>query len=144
MLAVPPPDVSLSVSDGALIAGGVGVVSLNCSAMVDMDVVNEGNILFTFTWRDRDSSEVADDGRFSISNAGPSSSSISSLQLSPLSTADTNFICTVTATEKNSRLLPSQPATAEITVNVTSETCITYIVHVTVCTYTIITKCQTC
>ena len=123
MLAVPPPDVLLSVSDGALIAGGVGVVSLNCSAMVDVDVVDEGNILFTFTWRDRDSSEVADDGRFRISNAGPSSSS---LQLSPLSTADTNFICTVTAAEKNSRLLPSQPATAEIALNVTSEACIIY------------------
>ena len=128
MCIVSAPMVTLSLApDPALVAGGVEDTTLICSAMVNQ-AVNRGTIIFTFTWRDRDGNPVVSQQRTAISPSTPPHSSTfpipvitSTLTLSPLSTADTNFSCTVDLAESQNTLDPSEPVTMSIAVNVISE-----------------------
>ena len=109
--------VTLSLA-GPLVAGGVQDTTLTCSAMVDRSVVDRGTILYAFTWRDRDGRTVESGGRTIISTAAPQSST---LTLSPLNTADTNFTCAVAATESQNTLVPSELGEMSTPVSVMSE-----------------------
>ena len=121
--AVSTPVVALSLApDSPLVAGGVENTTLTCTAMVDRAVVNRWTIEYTFTWRDRDNITIVSGGRTIISTpTGPSLSQSSTLTLSPLSTADTNFTCAVVVTVQEDTLFPSDPGMATTVVSITSE-----------------------
>ena len=112
--------VTLSVFPGPLVAGGIQDTVLTCSAMLDT-AVDEGTILYTFTWRDRDGNTVLPGERTTISPGSPSLGSSSTLTLSPLSTADTMFTCMVVAMEMTATLDPSDPGVASIQLDVISK-----------------------
>ena len=107
------------MSPDPLFAGGVGEVTLTCSAMVDRTLVDVGDIAYDFTWQDRNGDTLLAGGRLTITNTSPSSSSSSSsLTLSTLSTTDTSFTCTVTASDAQNRFTDSEAASEVRTVNV--------------------------
>ena len=116
LYAVPTPVVSITVLPGPLFAGEVE--SLTCTATLDLSIVDSGNILYSFTWRDREGNTVVSGSRTIITQTFSSSS----LTLSPLNTMDTNFTCTVRAMESMNRLVSSAEGNDFITIiNVHSE-----------------------
>ena len=121
VVSTPAVTVSVNpVSPDPLVAGGVGDTVLTCSAMLNA-AVNEGTILYTFTWQDRDGNAVLPGERTTISPGSPSQVSSSNLTLSPLNTADTMFTCRVVATEMTSTLNASDPGVASIPLSVISK-----------------------
>ena len=122
--AVPPPMVSLSVPPGPLVAGGEEDTLLTCSAMVNSTVVDVDvqDIRYIFTWQDRNGQDIIIvSGGHTIITPSSSSSSSSFLTLSPLSTTDTNFTCTVIVSEVQNKVIASEPASATTTVDVVGE-----------------------
>ena len=117
--AVSAPTLSLSVLSDSLVAGGMGEVTLTCIASLDLNVVDSGDIEYSFFWWDRDNIIIIAGGRISISSYFTSSSSM--LTLSPLSTTDTNITCTVVVVEREERLEPSDPGSKSISVDVQSK-----------------------
>ena len=117
--AVPAPFVSLSVLSDSLVAGGMGEVTLTCLASLDLNVVDSGELEFSFSWRDRENIIMVAGGRISITSSSTSSTSI--LTLSPLSTTDTNITCIVVVAEREDRLEPSEPGNKSISVDVQSK-----------------------
>ena len=109
---------------GPLYAGGLDDVTLTCSASLNMDAIDRGDedILYIFTWMERGGGTIVSGGRIIISTTtSPTTSTISSLTLSPLSTTDTNFTCTVRATEAQARLETSEQGRDSTQVIVLSE-----------------------
>ena len=122
---VPTPTVSLDItSTGPLIAGSAENITLRCSALLDLTVVDtQQNILYSFTWRDRADVEIVSGDRTIISQSS-STTAFSSLTLPPLNTMDTNFTCAVEASvAQNNTLLPSDSAMASISLDVEGELC---------------------
>ena len=117
--AVPAPTVSLSVLSDSLVAGGVRNVTLTCIASLDLNVVDSGDLEFSFSWRDRENIIMVAGGQISISSS--STSNISMLTLSPPSTTDTNITCSVTVLEREARLESSLPGTKSISIDVQSK-----------------------
>ena len=118
--AVSTPAVTASVSPVSpdpLVAGGVGDTVLTCSAMLNA-AVDDGTILYTFTWQDTDGNAVLPGEQTTISSESHSYLSSSTLTLSPLNSADTMFTCIVVATEMTSTLDASDPGVASIQLNV--------------------------
>ena len=111
---VPTPVVSITVPPGPLFAGEVE--TLTCTATLDLSIVDFGDILYSFTWRDREGNTVVSGSRTIITQT-----SSSSLTLSSLNTMDTNFTCTVRAMESMNRLVSSAEGNDSITINVHSE-----------------------
>ena len=113
---VPAPTVSLAItSSGPLIAGGAEDVTLTCSALLDLTVVDtQQDILYSFTWQDRAGVEIMSGDRVIISQSS-STSTLSSLSLSPLMNMDTDFTCTVAVSHPFNTLLPSDFAMASLT-----------------------------
>ena len=124
--SVPAPTVSLNItSTGPLLAGGAEDITLTCSAILDLTVVNPQlvrDILYSFTWRDRAGVEIVSGDRITISQSS-STTAFSSLTLSPLTTMDTNFTCTVAVSVPANVLLPSDLAMASISLDVEGELC---------------------
>ena len=120
---VSPPAVTLSVSSGPLLAGGVEDVILTCSAMVDWTVVDSGAIEYDFTWQDQNGLDLVSGDRITVTNRVYYYYYYfsSTLTLSPLSTTDANFTCLVRASEVNNRVLPSELASTAISLNVIGE-----------------------
>ena len=108
---------SITVPPGPLFAGEVE--ALTCTATLDLTIVDFGDILYSFTWRDREGNTVVSGSRTNITQTSPSSSS--SLTLSPLNTMDTNFTCTVIAMESMNRLVSSAVGVSAIGFIVDSE-----------------------
>ena len=118
-VAVSTPDVSVSLSSGPLVAGGVNNVTLTCFAMINTSVSDFGIFDYTFTWLNREDTEIQNSQR---TNIIPSTSSDSStLTLSPLHVVDTEFTCTVIVNERSSRLATSAIGTGSMTINVQSK-----------------------
>ncbi len=112
-----------------LYAGGLNDVTLTCSASLKMDLIDRGDeyILYTFTWMGMGGDTLVSGGRITISTTTTSTiSTISSLILSPLSTTDTNFTCTVRATEAQNRIVASEIGRKTVEVNIQSEFTYTY------------------
>ena len=107
---------SVSVTSGRLVAGGVDDVTLTCSASVDSFLVHFNTLSYTITWRDRYGGVISSGSRTTIVSS--TSSSSSTLTLSPLSTEDTNFTCVVVLSEMLNRLAPSAEGTGSTTVAV--------------------------
>ncbi len=120
-IIVPAPVVSTLGPLTPHYAGGLDDVTLTCSASLNMDEIDRGdeNILYTFTWMERGGDTIVSGGRTTISTT--TSPTTSSLTLSPLSTTDTNFTCTVRATEEQARLEASELGRNTIQVNILSE-----------------------
>ena len=112
---VPTPVVSITVPPGPLFAGEVENVT--CSATLNHTIVDSGDILYSFTWRDREGNSVESGSRTIITQT----SSSSSLTLSPLNTTDTNFTCKVIAMERMNRLVFSAEGVSAIGFIVNSE-----------------------
>ena len=102
LYTVPTPVVSITIPPGPLFVGEVQ--TLTCTATLDPTIVDSGDILYSFTWRDREGNTVVSGSHAIITQT---SSSSSSLTLSPLNTMDTNFTCTVRAMESMNRLVSS-------------------------------------
>ncbi len=100
-------------------------VALTCSASLKMDLIDRGDedILYTFTWMEREGGTIVSGGeRITITTTtSPTTSTTSSLTLSPLSTTDTNFTCTVRATEAQNRIVASEIGRKTVQVNVQGE-----------------------
>ena len=107
---------SVSVTSDRLVAGGVDDVTLTCSASVDSFLVHFDTLSFTMTWQDRQSDVISSGSRTTIVSS--TSSSSSTLTLSPLSTEDTNFTCVVVVSEMLNSLTPSAEGTGSTTVAV--------------------------
>ena len=116
--AVPAPTLSLSVLYDSLVAGGVGEVTLTCVAGLDLNVVDSGDLEFSFSWRDKENIMVAG-SRITISSSF--TSNISMLTLSPLSTTDTNISCSVIVAERQKQLEASAPGFKSISIDVQSK-----------------------
>jgi len=83
--------VSLLVSsDSLLISGGV---DLTCSASVDHDVVDLGNLVYSFTWYNNEEQVFICSER----------TIVSTLTLSPLSVDDSHTTCSVAVAERLGR-----------------------------------------
>ncbi len=124
MIPVPSPGVSILVPPTPLYAGGLNDVTLTCSASLKMDLIDRGDedILYTFTWIGRGGDTLVSGGRITITTTtSPTTSTTSSLTLSPLSTTDTNFTCTVRATEAQNRIVASEIGRKTVQVNIQSE-----------------------
>ena len=93
----------MGISD-VVLAGGAYNVTINCMASVDHHLIDFGNLEFNFTWRNRDGIEIIKNNRIIIK----SEEDQSTLTLSPPSTEDTNFTCSVIVSERLGRLLPSK------------------------------------
>ena len=106
----------VSVSSGPLVAGGVNDVVVTCSATVNTTVVDFGTLRYTVTWLNRQGDEISTDSRTTIVSS--TSSSFSTLTLSPLSTEDTNFTCVLVVNELRNRLTPSTAGTGSTTIDV--------------------------
>ena len=117
LYTVPTPVVSLTVPPGPLFVGEVE--ALTCTAILNLTIVDSGDILYSFTWRDREGNSVVSGSRTIITQT--SSSSSSSLTLSPLNTTYTNFTCTVIAMESMNRLVSSAVGVSTIGFIVDSE-----------------------
>ena len=109
---------SVSVSSGPLVAGGVDNVIVTCSATVDTTVVDFGTLIYSITWLNRQGDEISSNSRTNIVSSTSSSSSTSTLTLSPLSIEDTNFACDVVVSDMLNRLAPSAEGTGATTVDV--------------------------
>ena len=110
------PNVFVLVSSGPLVAGGVDNVIVTCSATVDSTVVDLGTLGYSMTWLNRQGDEISSDSRTTIVSS--TSSSSSTLTLSPLSTDDTNFTCVVVVSELFNRLAPSAEGTGSTIIDV--------------------------
>ena len=106
---------SITVPPGPLFAGEVE--ALTCTATLDLTIVDSGDILYFFTWKDREGNTIVSGSRTIITET----SSSSSLTLSPLNTTDINFTCTVIAMESMNRLVSSAEGNDSIAINVHSE-----------------------
>ena len=115
-VAVSTPDVSVSVSSGPLVAGGVNNVTLKCFAMINTFVSDFGTFDYTFTWLNREDTVIQNSQRTNIVSSSTSDSS--TLTLSPLNVQDTEFACTVIVTERSNRLATSAIGTGSMTINV--------------------------
>ena len=109
------------VLSGPLFAGGVDNVTLTCSAMLGAGVDNPAVIRYSYTWLDREGTEIVSGGRTIITPTSPSIISFSTLTLSPLSTTDTNFICRVTLSDARNLLHPSDPEERRTDIDVMSK-----------------------
>ena len=118
-VAVSTPDVSVSVSSGPLVVGGVNNVTLTCFAMINTYVSDFGIFDYTFTWLNREDTVIQNSQRTNIVTS--TSSDSSTLTLSPLNVGDTEFICTVTVNERSNRLATSAIGTGSTTINVQSK-----------------------
>ena len=107
---------SVSVSSGPVVAGGVDNVIVTCSATVDTTVVDFGTLGYTITWLNRQGDEISSDSRTTVVSS--TSSRSSTLTLSPLSTEDTNFTCVVVVSDMLNRLAASAEGTGSTTVDV--------------------------
>ncbi len=114
-MAVPAPDVSVTISPDLLLVGGVDDITLTCSANINRENVDTGNLRYFFIWIDRDGSEVRNGGRSIITSSSTSNSS--TLTLSPLSSVDTFFRCNVTISEAQNSLQRSNAGTTSISIN---------------------------
>ena len=128
---VPVPSVSLNITPhGPLLVGGAEDITLTCSALLDLTVVDtQRDILYSFTWRDRAGVEIVSGDRITISQSS-STTAFSSLTLSPLTTMDTNFTCTVEVSVPANTLLPSDLAMASISLDIGGELMSTLPVYV--------------
>ena len=117
-VAVSTPDVSVSVSSGPLVAGGVNNVTLTCFAMINTSASDFGIFDYTFTWLNREDAVIQNTKRTNIIS---STSSTSTLTLSPLNVGDTEFTCTVIINERSNRLATSAIGTGSTTINVQSK-----------------------
>ena len=131
-LAVSTPTVSTTVPSGPLFAGGVDNVTLTCSAMLGAGVDNPAIIRYNYAWLDRNGREIVSGGHTIITPTSPSTSSSSTLTLSPFSTTDTNFTCRVTLSDSRNLLRPSDPGERRTDVYVLSKYTEVYMVHTVV------------
>ena len=115
-VAVSTPNMSVSVSSGPLVAGGVNNVTLACFAMINTSVSDFGTFDYTFTWLNREDIVIQNTKRTNIVSSSTSDSS--TLTLSPLNVGDTVFTCTVIVTERSNRLATSAIGTGSMTINV--------------------------
>ena len=107
---------SVSVSPGPLVAGGVNNVTLTCFAMINTSVSDFGIFDYTFTWLNREDTVILNCQRTTIVSS--TSSDSSTLTLSPLNIGDTEFTCTIIVNERNNRLATSAIGTGSATINV--------------------------
>ena len=107
---------SVSVSSGPLVAGGVDDVTLTCSATVDSFIVDFGILGYAFTWLDRRGTTILTVNRTTIVSS--TNNNISTLALSPLSIEDTNFTCTVVVHDIMNRLGSSAAGAMSTTLNI--------------------------
>ena len=84
-------------------------------ASVNRDVVDSGDLRYAFTWMDRDGSILMNSNRTVITSADTSSSS--TLSLSPLSSRDTMFSCSVVVSESQNILQSSNAGIDSISVS---------------------------
>ena len=101
----------------SVLAGRADNFIVNCTASVDSSLVDCGDLEFNFNWRKRDGMETINDDRVIIA----SDENQSTLTLSPPSTEDTNFTCSVTVSERLGRLLPSEEKSLYISILVQSK-----------------------
>lgn len=112
--------VTLSLTpDSTLVAGGMGNTTLLCS--VRGQAADVGTTIFTFTWQDRNENLIVSEERITVYPAAPSTTPFSTLTFSPLSTADTDFSCTVALMEAQNTSETFEPVTVSFTLNVISE-----------------------
>jgi len=113
--------------DSSVYAGGVDNVTVLCMASVDSNVVDFGELEYNFTWRNRDQMEIKNNSRIILIF----NKKKSTLTLSPLSTEDTKFTCSVTVSEKQGRLLPSEEESQSFSLNIkckqTEYKCLSYV-----------------
>ncbi len=114
-MAVPAPDVSVTISPDLLLVGGVDDVTLTCSTSINRNIVDSGELRYSFIWIDRDGSEVRNSSRTVITSS--TTSSWSTLTLSPLKSVDTFFRCNVTITETQNTLQRSDVGTASVIID---------------------------
>ena len=117
--AVSAPTVSLFVLNDSLVAGGVGDVTLTCTAGLDLNVVDSGDLEFSFFWTDSEDMILSAGDRISINSYSASNSSM--LTLSPLSTTDTTITCTVIVSEIEDMLEASELGNKSISIDVQSK-----------------------
>ena len=117
--AVPVPTGSLSVLSDSLVAGGVGDVTLTCFASLNFNVVDSGDLEFSFSWRDREKIIMVAGGRITI-NLFPTYN-CAMLTLSPLGTTDTNISCSVTVAERQDQLEASPHGSMPTTIDIQSK-----------------------
>ena len=98
IFVVPPPVVVVSVTSGSLVAGGVEDVKITCTATVNYSVVDSADLVYSYTWRNRYDQLIKNNNRTKIKSVN----NISTLTLSPLSTRDTYFSCTINVSVLNS------------------------------------------
>ncbi len=114
-MTVPAPDISVIISSDLLIVGGVDDVTITCSTSINQNIVDTGELRYSFIWIDRDGSEVRNSNRAIITSS--STSSWSTLTLSPLSSVDTFFRCNVTISESQLTLRRSDVGTASVIID---------------------------
>ncbi len=114
-MVVPAPNVSVTISPDLLLVGGVDDVILTCSTTINRNIVDAGELRYSFIWIDRDGSEVRNGSRTVITSS--TTSSWPTLTLSPLSSMDTFFRCNVTISEAQNTLQRSNAGTTSISVN---------------------------
>ncbi len=114
-MTVPAPDISVVISSDLLIVGGVDDVTITCSTNTNRNIVDTGELRYSFIWIDRDDSEVRNSSRSIITSS--STNSWSTLTLSPLSSLDTLFKCNVTVSESQNLLQRSNAGTTSISIN---------------------------
>ncbi len=105
----------ITISQDLLLVGGVDDVTLECSASINQDIVDTGELRYSFIWIYRDGSEVRNSSRTIITSSSTSNSS--TLTLSPLSSLDTLFKCNVTVSESQNLLQRSNAGTTLIFIN---------------------------
>ena len=101
----------------SVLAGRADNFIVNYTASVDSSLVDSGDLEFNFNWRKRDGMETINDDRIIIA----SDENQSTLTLSPPSSGDTNFTCSVTVSERLGRLLPSEEKSLYISILVQSK-----------------------
>ncbi len=114
-MAVPAPDVTVTISPDLLLVGGVDDITLTCSANINRDIVDTGELRYSFIWINRVGSEVTNNSRSIITSS--TTSSWSSLTLSPLSSLDTFIRCNVIISESQNTLQTSNAGTTSISIN---------------------------
>ena len=115
--AVSTVELSVMEFSDIVLAGGIDNVTVKCNATVDSSLVDFGDLEFNFFWRNRNGMEIIHDIRIIIT----SEKDQSTLTLSPPSTQDTNFTCSVTVSERLGRLLPSEEESRYISILVRSK-----------------------
>ena len=107
-------------------------MTLTCSAMLGAGVDNPAVIRYSYIWLDTEGTEIVSRNRTIITPAPPSTSSSSTLTLSPLGTTDTNFTCRVTLSDVRNLLLASDPGEQRTNINVLSTYVRTHVVQYSV------------